>query len=205
MKIFRFVICLLFLCFFAIQTANAHAFLTNSFPTAKSQVDQLPNLVWVEFDGNLQTFENMQVNKLQAFDSKGNRLDDGNYKVGGARVAVKIIKQAFGEITFRYRVVSEDGHPVEGEFNIFSNFKDQEPLATPSKETENQTEVTKVTRASPKQSSVELPATNLNKIDDESLGNSHSDSFVEHHSVHIIEFLISLAGIALWFIYKRIK
>jgi methionine-rich copper-binding protein CopC len=97
--------------------ALAHAQLTASFPIQNKVVKVLPKYVWVEFDGDLMTFGDKNPNSIKVIDSKMKRVDIGGSIAGGARVSTQI-KSGLkpGRYKVSYRIVSEDGHPVEGSF-----------------------------------------------------------------------------------------
>ena len=173
----------------------AHAFLTDSSPKANSVMSELPSDVWVEFDGTLQQFENVPVNKLMITDENGNRLDDGEFKVGGARVGVHIVKKASGTITFSYRVVSEDGHPVEGKFAVTVNSTATAPAVTEDQKTSTTNASAKVASSSTKNVSTPLPKPSQ----------IVHHGFFEHHAVHISEGLIAFFLILGWAFYRKYK
>lgn len=101
----------------ASQDAFAHAQITLTSPLKNKVVKKLPDLVWIEFDGNLITLDNKGVNSLFVQDSKKRRVDDGASFVGGARISVKLKSGILpGKYLVSYRVVSEDGHPVSGSY-----------------------------------------------------------------------------------------
>lgn len=99
------------------QNAFAHAQLTASLPNQNQIVKTLPKLLWIEFDGDLMTFGDKNPNEIKVLNSKLNRIDTGGTIVGGARISTKL-KSGLppGKYQVRYRIVSEDGHPVEGNF-----------------------------------------------------------------------------------------
>jgi methionine-rich copper-binding protein CopC len=101
------------------QIANAHAQLTDSNPGVNKTVKSLSEFVWVEFDGNLMVFGGKNPNVITVTDAKKNRVDAGGSIVGGARLSTRI-KQGLkpGKYLVSYRVVSEDGHPVQGSFSF---------------------------------------------------------------------------------------
>jgi methionine-rich copper-binding protein CopC len=111
---FLFSICLVIL---GTQTAHAHAQLNSSVPAKNQTVKVLPNLVWLEFDGDLLSFGGYEINRISVTDSKKLRVDIGGSIVGGARISTKL-KPGLppGKYSVTYRIVSEDGHPVEGSF-----------------------------------------------------------------------------------------
>ena len=99
------------------QAASAHAQLTTSLPLANQIVKTLPKLLWIEFDGDLMTFGDKNPNEIKVLDSKLKRVDIGGTIVGGARISTKL-KSGLpqGKYQVKYRIVSEDGHPVEGNY-----------------------------------------------------------------------------------------
>lgn len=101
------------------ESANAHAQLTSSVPRKNQTIKMLPNLVWLEFDGDLITLDGKAVNELTVTNSKKVRVDIGGSIVGGARISTKL-KPGLpsGKYMVSYRIVSEDGHPVDGSFSF---------------------------------------------------------------------------------------
>jgi methionine-rich copper-binding protein CopC len=98
-------------------SASAHAQLTGSNPGDNKVIKTLPALVWVEFDGDLMTFGDKNPNVITVLDSKKKRVDSGGSLVGGARLSTKLksgLKAGRFQVT--YRIVSEDGHPVTGNY-----------------------------------------------------------------------------------------
>ena len=85
-------------------------------------IKSLPDWIWLEFDGNLMTLGDKNPNSIAIFDSKNRQVSDGKSVVGGARVSTKIrIKIPAGKYQIKYRIVSEDGHPVQG--SIYFTYK----------------------------------------------------------------------------------
>ena len=104
---------------FGIQNANAHAQVTSSVPAKNQTVSVLPSLVWIEFDGDLLSFGDKQINELTVTNAKKVRVDIGGPIVGGARISTKLKSGLVGgKYLVSYRVVSEDGHPVSGSYSF---------------------------------------------------------------------------------------
>ena len=102
-----------------IQNANAHAQLTSSFPGKNQIVTSIPTLIWLEFDGDLLQFDKKEVNKISVTNSKNIRVDVGGTIVGGPRISTKLKSNlTAGKYLISYRIVSEDGHPVQGSFSF---------------------------------------------------------------------------------------
>ena len=104
---------------FGIQNANAHAQVTSSVPAKNQTVKDLPSLVWIEFDGDLLSFGDKQINRLTITNAKKVRVDVGGPIVGGARISTRLkAGLPSGKYLVSYRVVSGDGHPVAGSFSF---------------------------------------------------------------------------------------
>ena len=109
----------LLISFIGIQNANAHAQLTSSFPGKNQIITSVPTLVWLEFDGDLLQFDKREVNKITVTNNKNQKVDFGGTIVGGARISTKIKSTlTAGKYLITYRVVSEDGHPVQGSLSF---------------------------------------------------------------------------------------
>ena len=91
----------------------AHGELIKSNPKAGSTISKMPKSVWVEFDGNLISIADKQINFLTVKNSKGKVFSEGKAFISGGRISVNIKdRSATGAIKVSWRVVSEDGHPV---------------------------------------------------------------------------------------------
>ena len=107
------------LIFAGMASADAHARLSSSNPTKNQIVRTLPSLVWLEFDGDLLSFGDRQIHKITVTNSRKKRVDIGGPIVGGARISTKLkVGLPSGKYFVSYRVVSEDGHPVEGSYSF---------------------------------------------------------------------------------------
>jgi methionine-rich copper-binding protein CopC len=117
-KLFSVIVPIL-LTFMGTQGAHAHAQLSSSNPAKNQIVRTLPSLVWLEFDGDLLSFGDKQIHKITVTNSRKKRVDIGGPIVGGARISTKLkAGLPAGKYFVSYRVVSEDGHPVEGSFSF---------------------------------------------------------------------------------------
>jgi methionine-rich copper-binding protein CopC len=119
MKIRLIILFSIFVLGFSPQGASAHAQLTTSLPAQNQIVKTLPKLIWIEFDGDLMTFGDKNPNEIKVLNAKLKRVDLGGTIVGGARLSTKLKSGLLpGKYQVRYRIVSEDGHPVEGNFSF---------------------------------------------------------------------------------------
>ena len=119
MKKLTTIIISVLLIFAGMQSAGAHAQLSSSNPTKNQIVRTLPSLVWLEFDGDLLSFGDKQINTITVTNSKKKRVDIGGPIVGGARISTRLkANLSAGKYLVSYRIVSEDGHPVEGSYSF---------------------------------------------------------------------------------------
>ena len=79
----------------------------------------MPSVISIEFDGKLQTLGTEKINLITVTDSSGQVISDRISLVEGAKLSTKIsILDSTGLISVQYRIVSEDGHPVEGDYSF---------------------------------------------------------------------------------------
>jgi copper resistance protein C len=108
---------------FPSQAAFAHAELETSNPEANSVVGAAPQVVSLTFGEKLMVMEgDKEANQIQVTDGAGTRVDNGDYQVTGEVLTVSLKPdQADGTYKVTYRVVSEDGHPIEGVYEFEVN------------------------------------------------------------------------------------
>jgi methionine-rich copper-binding protein CopC len=95
----------------AAPSASAHASLRSTNPRAGATVTDLPRQVVVTFDDTIGTPAYVTVT------GPDGRADTGAATVNGPAVSVALRPGGNpGSYTVAYRVVSDDGHPVEGTF-----------------------------------------------------------------------------------------
>jgi copper resistance protein C len=115
------------------QAAFAHAELETSNPEANSVVGAAPQVVSLTFGEKLMVMEgDKEANQIQVTDGAGTRVDNGDYQVTGEVLTVSLKPdQADGTYKVTYRVVSEDGHPIEGVYEFEVNGMARSGEATP--------------------------------------------------------------------------
>ena len=119
MKKLTTIIISVLLIFAGMQSADAHAQVTSSVPAKNQIVKVLPSLVWLEFDGDILSFGDKQINTITVTNSTKKRVDIGGPIVGGARISTRLkANLSAGKYLVSYRIVSEDGHPVEGSYSF---------------------------------------------------------------------------------------
>ena len=100
-------------------SAFAHGEMVRADPAANSRVISAPAEVSIEFDGKLQVLGNATINIITIKDDKGQIISEPVSTVEGMKITSKITSlEVTGLISVSYRIVSEDGHPVEGEYSF---------------------------------------------------------------------------------------
>ena len=196
-----------------IPGAWAHAQTTSTFPKNNSVLTTMPSEVWFEFDGNLTVLEGADVNRLLVQDSSGKQLQRSPAIVAGARIIATITNlSASGKITASYRVVSEDGHPVEGSI-IFTVLSSSVEATTPAPHTTTKSEQQK-NQATPTATKSATPTATKSATPTDELSPEATQkaipvdehlhhNFLQRHTDHFIQFGVGFAVIGLWFIYDR--
>jgi methionine-rich copper-binding protein CopC len=114
-------------------SASAHAELETSNPEANSLVSSAPGVVSLTFGEKLMVMTGEDAaNQVQITDSSNVRADNGDYQVTGEVLTVSL-KPNLADDTYKvtYRVVSEDGHPIEGVYEFTVNSMARSLEATP--------------------------------------------------------------------------
>lgn len=200
-KVFISIAALVGLLFLQIPGAWAHAQTTATFPKNNAVLTTMPTQVWVEFDGNLTVLEGANVNSLVIKDVTGKQLQETPAVVAGARIIASIIDiTTSGKITATYRVVSEDGHPVEGSivFSVLTGSVEATPVSPRATAKANAQETKAVVSPTPTVSPTP-DATDVAVLVDEHVHHN----FFQRHTDHFIQFGVGFAVIGIWFIYER--
>jgi copper resistance protein C len=100
-------------------SAFAHGEMVQAFPAADSNVQTAPIEVAIEFDGKLQIIGSTNVNSIEVTDSEGQIISSPTAVVEGNRISTRLqLTDITGLVSVHYRIVSEDGHPVEGDYSF---------------------------------------------------------------------------------------
>jgi copper resistance protein C len=113
--------------------ASAHAELETSNPEANSVIGSAPGVVSLTFGEKLMVIAGEDAaNQIQVTDASNARVDNGDYQVTGEVLTVSL-KPDLADDTYKvtYRVVSEDGHPIEGVYEFTVNGMARSGEATP--------------------------------------------------------------------------
>ncbi|MFM6940205.1 MAG: copper resistance protein CopC [Rhodoluna sp.] len=115
------------------QAASAHAELETSNPEANSLIGSAPAVVTLTFGEKLMVMEGQaDANEVQVTNSASERVDKGDFQVTGEVLTVSL-KPDLADDTYKvtYRVVSEDGHPIDGVYEFEVNGMARSGEATP--------------------------------------------------------------------------
>jgi len=107
--------------------AGAHSTLVSSVPAADTTVVDFPMEVVLNFNEDLLIVGDQNPNKVEVFDNQG-ALVSGGTVVKGASIAAPVGITGNGLFNVKYRVVSNDGHVVEGSYS----FNVESPIAIAS-------------------------------------------------------------------------
>ena len=100
-------------------TAFAHGEMVQATPAVDSNVLTAPTEVSIEFDGKLQIIGNTNVNSIEVTDNQGQVISSPTSVVEGNKISTKLqLTDITGLVSVHYRIVSEDGHPVEGDYSF---------------------------------------------------------------------------------------
>lgn len=99
--------------------AFAHGEMVQAFPAADSNVPTAPAEVSIEFDGKLQVIGTAIINVITVTDNQGQIVSSPTSVVEGNKISTKIqLTDITGLVSVHYRIVSEDAHPVEGDYSF---------------------------------------------------------------------------------------
>jgi methionine-rich copper-binding protein CopC len=100
-------------------TAASHTSFVSSNPAAGSVVVQWPVQISIEFDEDLISIGEDKANFIVVNNSVGDQVSNNDENIDSNVITVSLSpNQVEGPVLVFYRVVSADGHPVEGEFTF---------------------------------------------------------------------------------------
>jgi methionine-rich copper-binding protein CopC len=99
--------------------ATAHTKLIFSDPAAGSFVESWPTEISLTFDEDLITVGDEKSNFLVVNNAVGDQISADDEVLNGSKITVSLDPNTItGPVLVYYRVVSADGHPVEGEYSF---------------------------------------------------------------------------------------
>jgi methionine-rich copper-binding protein CopC len=156
-------------------TSWGHAELKSSNPVEGSTLEVMPSTISVTFNENLLNLEGEQVNTIALLDGNSEDVSLSEITIDKATISAEVGFNSFvlpGEYRIIYRVVSADGHPIEGEVPF---------IYAPAEEASSSDEAQSVDESSP-DAQVE----------------SQSDDGLNNEVISGVVALILLAGLLLW-------
>jgi hypothetical protein len=167
-----------------LPSAFAHAGLVSSTPESGAHLTVLPSQVKLEFGENLLTLGDAQTNVLVVNDPDGVQVDKLDSSISGRFLFVSLNPSSKdGTFTANWRIVSEDGHPVEGSFQFSVR---SSPTVTPV--------VTPAQSATPTLSAAS-----------EVTAEYEEASFWEQYQSRILLGVLFLAAVTIWVRFKRVS
>lgn len=119
-------------------SATAHTNLIASDPKAGSMIESWPSQISLEFDEPLLNIGESKTNFIVVNNSIGDQVSNNDEAITSNLVTASLSPNTvLGPVLVFYRVISADGHPVEGEFT-FSFGKDLPPIDSTGEKVKNQ-------------------------------------------------------------------
>lgn len=96
--------------------AAAHDELISTDPSAGAALEALPAQITLSFSADVLPDAGATV--IEVTDASGASLTAGTPETAGAEVTQALAGPASGAVAVQWRVVSSDGHPIDGEFSF---------------------------------------------------------------------------------------
>ncbi len=187
MKIKRVSIGLLALLLFSIfnsYSSYAHSSMIEQIPKGNATITEMPQKVKLIFDEEL--LDLGSGNSVIVRNPDGKEVTTGATKLLSSNISRDLTASTMpGKYSVSYRVVSADGHVVEGTYQFILKTKSESKSSTPV--------------AIPSESETALPKViTTNHV-------NHSEGFFLHHRDHIILGTLALLVIGIWAYASRRK
>ena len=187
MKIKRVSIGLLALLLFSISniySSFAHSSMIEQFPKGNSIISEMPQEVKLTFDEEL--LDLGSGNSVTVRNPEGKEITFGTTTLFSSNISRELTASTMpGEYSVSYRVVSADGHVVEGTYQFILKSKSESKSSIPA--------------AVPSESETALPQV----ITTDHV--NHSEGFFLRHRDHIILGTLALLVIGVWAYASRRK
>jgi methionine-rich copper-binding protein CopC len=109
----------IFLSINLISNANAHSELISSTPVAGAVLATWPSEISLTFNEELQNIGAEKSNFVVVNNAVGDQISADDESLNGSTIKVSLDPNTIqGPVLVYYRVVSADGHPVEGEYTF---------------------------------------------------------------------------------------
>ena len=136
--------------------AAAHDELVSTDPPADAVLTALPAQITLSFSADVLTDPGATV--IEVTDAAGTSLAAGAPRVSGADVTQELGGTASGTVTVKWRVVSSDGHPIDGDFAFSVPAASPTPSATPTATASASTPATATAAPNPATDATAVPA-----------------------------------------------
>jgi len=159
-------------------------------PAGNSTIAELPERISLDFDGEL--IDLGSGYELTVIGPNGNQITQGEIKIAGGNISRALqLSNESGTYRVSYRVVSEDGHVVTGEymFDVATPNEPEQVLGSPKPK-------------SPATKPSGQPAV-VERIESHEAHASHG-SFITTHQTHLIWTIVGLVAVAGLFIYRSL-
>jgi len=99
--------------------ASAHTSLVSSLPESGAVLNKVPSEVRLKFNEDLLLIDTKNPNRIEVINGIG-QVVSGMTMVDGPEIytPLDLSFEPSGEYTVKYRVVSADGHPIEGDYQF---------------------------------------------------------------------------------------
>ena len=119
MKVTRILLAASLILALSATPAHAHTDLLSSDPAAGSVVEAWPTEISLTFDEDLISVGDEKSNFLVVNNAVGDQISADDEVLTGSQIKVSLDPNTVtGPVLVYYRVVSADGHPVEGEYSF---------------------------------------------------------------------------------------
>jgi len=99
--------------------ASAHTKLISASPAVGVEVDSWPDQLTLEFEEVLINLDGEKTNFVVVNNAVGDQISEPDEVISGNSISVTLSpNEVKGPILVYYRVVSADGHPIEGEYKF---------------------------------------------------------------------------------------
>ena len=104
---------------FIVAPASAHTSLVSSVPLSGAVLNEVPAEVRIKFNEDLLLVDDKNPTRIEVINGVG-QVVSGMSVVEGPEIftALDLSFEPSGEYLVKYRVVSADGHPIEGEYQF---------------------------------------------------------------------------------------
>lgn len=124
-------IIVLTLSLFQVEGALGHTSVSATTPEYKSTLTEMPVEISIEFTDTLMVLGDKEVNTISLTSPSGEKIKTDLSTVSGNKISVKLADESYIDGTYlvEYRVVSADGHPVSGSYELYLNNPGAIPVA----------------------------------------------------------------------------